>query len=309
MLNVYVTANNTMMGTVTGSGDYLNNTTIVISAIPNANYRFVQWDDGNTSNPRTIIVTQDSIFTAIFEIIRYELSLKVSDASRGVVSGGGVYVVNSVTSISASLFAGYRFVSWDDGNKDSVRAITVTQDTTFVAVLGKEDMYYVYAAPNNPTMGNVIGSNDYLKSNEPRSPIFQREYAPKSLASIEAIPNLNHRFVRWNDGITDNPRGFIVAGDTIFTAVFESTTIGITDLKPSAINVYPNPTRDYIHIVLPDNVTHAVFTLYDMQSKELIRQQISNQDAVSVNNFATGIYIYNVITDKQKHTGKIVISD
>jgi hypothetical protein len=307
MLNVYVTLNNTIMGTVTGSGDYVNNTNVTISATPNVNYRFIQWNDGNTTNPRTITLTQDTIFTAVFDIIRHELSVNVSDSLRGVVSGGGVYAVNSVTTIAASPYAGFRFVGWNDGNKDSVRTITVIQDTAFVAVFGKDNMYYVYAAPNNPTMGNVIGSNDYQKSNIQKSPIFKREYAAKSLASIEALPNPDHRFVSWNDGVTDNPREFTVVGDTIFMAIFETTT-SITDLETSNIRVYPNPTRDYIHIVLPDNVYRAVFTLYDMQSKMLLQQEISSQDVISVGNLAKGIYIYNVTTDKQNYTGKLIIN-
>jgi hypothetical protein len=308
MLNVYVTANNTLMGTVTGSGDYVNNTDVTISAIPNANYRFVQWHDGNISNPRTITLTQDTIFTAIFEIIRYELSVSVSDSSRGVVSGGGVYTVNSITTISAPPYAGYRFVGWNDANKDSVRVITVTQDTTFVAVFGKEDMHYVYAAPNNPTMGNVIGSDDYHKSMGQKKPIFKREYAINSIASIVAIPNPDHLFVSWNDGNTDNPREFTVTGDSIFTAIFKST-VGITDMEASTISVYPNPAKDYVTIVLPDNVHRAVFTLYDMQSKELIRKEIGNKDVISISNLASGIYIYNVITEKEKYTGKLTINN
>ncbi|MDR2410172.1 MAG: hypothetical protein LBE13_18970, partial [Bacteroidales bacterium] len=259
MTQVVVSVNDSVMGTVIGSGNYAKNTTVIIEAMPNMNYRFVQWHDGDTANPRTITVTQDTIFTAVFEIIKYELSLNMNDTSRGTVSGGGIYVVNTITTISASPHAGYRFVSWSDGNKDSIRTITVIQDTAFVAIFGKENMYYVYAIPNNPTMGNVIGSDDYQKSNEPRSPIFKREYAAKSLASIEAIPNPNHRFAHWNDSITDNPREFTVVSDTIFMAIFEEITIGITDLETSTISVYPNPANDYVRIVLPDNVDRAVF--------------------------------------------------
>jgi PKD repeat protein len=307
LLNVYVSLNNTIMGTVTGSGDYVNNTSVTISATPNVNYRFIQWNDGNTTNPRTITLTQDTIFTAIFDIIRYELSLSINDTSRGIVSGNGTYAINSIATITAVPKAGYRFVGWSDNNKDSVRTITVTHDTVFVALFGKDNMYYVYAAPNNPIMGNVIGSNDYQKSNGQKSPVFKREYAAKSLASIEALPNPNHRFVQWNDGNTDNPREFTVTRDSIFMAIFESTT-SIIDLETSNISVYPNPTRDYIHIVLPDNVYRAVFTLYDMQSKMLLQQEISSQDVVSVSHLAKGIYIYNVITDKQNYTGKLIIN-
>ena len=41
---------------------------VVISAIPNYGYHFTQWSDGNTNNPRTIVWTQDTTFTAEFGI-------------------------------------------------------------------------------------------------------------------------------------------------------------------------------------------------------------------------------------------------
>ena len=41
-----------------------------ITAIPNYGYHFVQWSDGNTDNPRSIELTQDTTFTAEFTISR-----------------------------------------------------------------------------------------------------------------------------------------------------------------------------------------------------------------------------------------------
>lgn len=70
--------------------------------------------------------------------------------------------------------------------------------------------------------------------------------------------------------------------------------------------IYPNPVRDNIRIMLPENIYQAVFTLYDMQGRTLIHQNITNQDIVSLNNFAEGIYLYNITTDKQNYQGKIV---
>lgn len=55
------------MGIVTGGGKYDVNTAITLSAIPKNGYVFVKWDDGNTDNPRNIVVTQDAIRTAIFD--------------------------------------------------------------------------------------------------------------------------------------------------------------------------------------------------------------------------------------------------
>ncbi|MDR0606302.1 MAG: T9SS type A sorting domain-containing protein [Bacteroidales bacterium] len=140
--------------------------------------------------------------------------------------------------------------------------------------------------------------------------IIQASTCTNDTAIIKAMPYIGYRFVQWNDGDTNNPRTITTTQDTVFIALFEAATIDITvtGLETSALNVYPNPTRDYIHIVLPDNVVHAVFTLYDMQGKELIRKEIGRRDEVPVSNLATGIYIYNVTTNKQKHTGKLIIN-
>lgn len=62
---ITVTANPTY-GTATGSGSYERGTNVNISATPNSGYRFAQWDDGDTNNPRTITVTGDKTYTAQF---------------------------------------------------------------------------------------------------------------------------------------------------------------------------------------------------------------------------------------------------
>jgi hypothetical protein len=114
--------------------------------------------------------------------------------------------------------------------------------------------------------------------------------------------------VQWNDGNTDNPRTVTVTQDTAFAATFDISN-AIKEIETSTIVIYPNPATDNITVILPENVYQAVFTVYDMQGKILIRKEISNQDAVPVSNLAKGVYIYNVTTDKQRYQGKIVIGD
>jgi hypothetical protein len=43
-----------------------------------------------------------------------------------------------------------------------------------------------------------------------------------------------------------------------------------------------------------------------MQGKALIYQQVNNQETVSVNHLAGGIYVYHVRTGKQSYQGKII---
>jgi hypothetical protein len=51
----------------------------------------------------------------------------------GTVSGGGTYEAGSQVTITATVAEGYRFVSWNDGDTNNPRIITLTGDTTFIA--------------------------------------------------------------------------------------------------------------------------------------------------------------------------------
>ncbi|MGM9818693.1 MAG: hypothetical protein ACI30B_06915 [Paludibacteraceae bacterium] len=64
----YLTAkpNYTPGGTVTGSGCYEVGAEATITAMPKRGFYFERWSDGNTDNPRTVTVTKDITYTAIF---------------------------------------------------------------------------------------------------------------------------------------------------------------------------------------------------------------------------------------------------
>ncbi|MBR1717265.1 MAG: leucine-rich repeat protein [Paludibacteraceae bacterium] len=73
-INTYkltVTSANTSMGTVTGGGTYNHNASATLTATPKGCYRFKQWNDGNTTNPRTVTVTAAKTYTATFEQTTY----------------------------------------------------------------------------------------------------------------------------------------------------------------------------------------------------------------------------------------------
>ncbi|MCI7661999.1 MAG: leucine-rich repeat protein [Bacteroidales bacterium] len=64
--NVEVSVNDETFGSVTVESDCSTGTLI---ATANEGYRFVIWNDGNTDNPRTVALTSDTAFTAIFAAI------------------------------------------------------------------------------------------------------------------------------------------------------------------------------------------------------------------------------------------------
>lgn len=62
-----VTSNDEGKGWVTGGGRFPDRSLDTITAYPTSGFCFVQWDDGNTDNPRIIDLTQDTLFTALFD--------------------------------------------------------------------------------------------------------------------------------------------------------------------------------------------------------------------------------------------------
>ena len=103
-------------------------------------YNFVGWSDGSTMNPRVVTLTQDTVFTAIFEanVQRYTITVMSANNSMGTVSGSGTYEEGTQATITATPAENHHFVSWNDGNTDNPRTITVTGDATYIASFAED---------------------------------------------------------------------------------------------------------------------------------------------------------------------------
>ncbi len=216
-------SNDTIRGVVTGSTltEYLDSVTIV--AIPNYGYHFTAWNDGDTTNPRTIETIKDSLFTAYFDYNQYSITLNVDTNIHGLVTGGGLYNYTSEQTISATPNYGYHFTSWNDGDTTNPRTITLTQDTLFTALFAKNS-YSVSVVSADTIWGNVTGNTttEYLNA-----------------VSIAATANYGYHFLHWNDGDTTNPRVITLTQDTLLTAYFAKNWY-------SVIAISDNDTMGYV---------------------------------------------------------------
>lgn len=59
-------SSNEEWGTVTGGGEYREGATAVLTANPIEGYYFLGWQDGDVSNPRAVIVTENATYIALF---------------------------------------------------------------------------------------------------------------------------------------------------------------------------------------------------------------------------------------------------
>ncbi|MBO7652421.1 MAG: leucine-rich repeat domain-containing protein [Bacteroidales bacterium] len=130
---ITVMSSNYEWGTVSGGGTYMSNEIATLTAMPNVGYAFLEWNDGNADNPRTVVVEDDTTYTATFAIAQHTITVLSDDENLGSVVGGGTYDYGTEIQIPATSNEHCRFVQWNDGNTDNPRTITVTSDSTFVA--------------------------------------------------------------------------------------------------------------------------------------------------------------------------------
>ena len=228
---ITVAANDGTFGNVSDGGTYDYGTEIQISAIANEHYHFDQWTDGNTDNPRTIIVTEDTTYVAEFAIDRFTITVESADVSMGTVSETGTYDYGTEIQISATANNGYHFVQWNDGNTDNPRTITVFEDATYTATF-IVNRYTITVESSNTAMGTVSESGTYDYGTE---------------IQISATANNGYHFVQWNDENTDNPRTITVIEDAIYTATFTVNryTITVESSNTAMGTVSESGTYDY----------------------------------------------------------------
>lgn len=121
-------------GNVSGGGIYPVGTTVTLTATAAPHHHFTQWDDGSTTNPRTITVTNDASYTAHFEVDIYQISVVSEYPDMGYTLGGGSFPYGTEIQIEAVPYDGYEFLRWIGGNTDNPRTVTVTEDKTYHAL-------------------------------------------------------------------------------------------------------------------------------------------------------------------------------
>ncbi|MBO7594397.1 MAG: leucine-rich repeat protein [Salinivirgaceae bacterium] len=202
---ISVNCNETERGTVSGGGsfNYLTDNTILATA--NYGYEFVHWSDNNTDNPRTIHLSRDTAFTAVFAPKVYELSVTSANEDLGTVAGSNSFDYKTVATIYATAIAAHHhFVQWNDGNRQNPRTVQVLSDTVLVAMFAI-DSFNIAATSNNEELGIVTGGG---------------LIAYGTAVEVMALPQPHCHFVEWSNGANGTAQTFNVEKDTAIAAVF-----------------------------------------------------------------------------------------
>ncbi|MBQ8956937.1 MAG: choice-of-anchor J domain-containing protein [Bacteroidales bacterium] len=269
-----VTSNSPFLGETSGSGTYPAGSEVEISAYPSVYAHFIKWNDGNTENPRNVVVNSDMEFVAEFGTAeQYTIEVVSANEAMGQAFGGGTFTEGDVIEISAVAYTGYVFTGWQDGNTDNPRSITVTGNATYTAQFAENSVTtYTVTLICNTSEGTVSGGGVYVAG---------------TVAYVQAFPNDGYDFDKWNDGSTDNPREITVNSDMTLVAFFKGTGIEEEEMNPMA--VYPNPAKETIRLVgIEANSTVQIYNSLG----ELVKTVSTGPDQeIGVRDLASGLYL------------------
>lgn len=86
-----------------------------------------------------------------------------------------------------------------------------------------------------------------------------------------------------------------------FTPQEASETLSNQNEQKFEFKIYPNPTSDYVNILIEDEV--KIVTVFNMQGKEILK---TNSNRVDVSNLTSGVYMIEVITNSGKAISKVI---
>ena len=119
---VTVKANNDAWGTVTGGGTYVDGAEATLIATPNTGYKFVKWDNGETSQTLKVKVTANVTYTAEFAAVTPDPEPEPepipdpTPAPTPTPSGNGVSVNFKTNSWNANGVEGAYYTDYDVWN-------------------------------------------------------------------------------------------------------------------------------------------------------------------------------------------------
>ena len=284
---------NTSQGTVLGGGSYEYGSTATIAAIPKTGYQFYQWNDGDVSNPRSLVVSSDSSFIATFS---------------SITTGGGLvhdtlyvdrYIYDTIyttvhDTVSNNIYDTVIITNYDTIINTVYDTIITTINDTVTINQYDTIINTVYDTIINTVYDTITVSETYYTLDVTSTNSAQGigagsgSYPEGCVVTIVGLPMEGYRFVSWNDGNTDNPRQITISENASYVANF--STVDIEEApEVQNLTVYPNPTSGVVTISEYD--VNKV-EIYDGVGKKV--REYTSQRVLDLSDLSSGEYILRI---------------
>ncbi|WP_222536956.1 ice-binding family protein [Pedobacter polysacchareus] len=229
---VSLTASPAIGGVLSGAGAFALNSSVAVTAVPNAGHTFTSWTENGTvvsnSSSYQFTLTNNRNLIANFTLIppgNFAVNLSSSPTAGGTTTGSGAYLIGTSVTVVAAANAGYTFVNWTE-NGSAVSAsssyqFTIIANRTLVAnYKAIPATQFAVTLTSSPVAGGTTNG--------------EGSYPSATSVTITSAANPGYTFTNWTDKTTGLPVStspsytFALAGNRAFVANFALNNYTLT---------------------------------------------------------------------------------
>jgi hypothetical protein len=269
--------------------------------------------------------TDNNVYIAGYFDLRFSDDAKVNhcamfDGTDWIALGSGLgqtgtQGVNALYADGDNIYAGGAFAKPSGGTQNTAiwnKTIDFTPDVA--------PSVAIYSFDNEVTMSNPIEVIIEFSEEITGFDISQIEVTNGTAANLsEIITNQKIMFE-----ITPTAEGEITVNYTAnqvmdlngnqnsaaieFTITYDATIDIESNTKKIAV-IYPNPSKDFITIVLPESDMYSDVKIINLQGSIIYQNRINSSEKINITNLSTGIYILEVNTGNSVYRNKFIKVD
>lgn len=323
-------------GNVIGYGDYIEGTAVNLIAEGRNGYSFQSWSDGNTQNPRTIIVTNNTTISAQF-IDTYEYPEAVTvdmyneyDQDFELVSEFNK--LRRVTFSSEPSNGEWQHHSGDDEIPAHGGYFCAYSDKSYnspetmnALIIGPLNLATYVGCPNwhrltfNSLMHDDWSYNDmdvYISKNPSMEGLIQ----PSSWEEMWTSLSVGYGGDDFYDEIVVDIDIFSFKGGGVYIAFMKDGGCGwaiddinirliieddVEENNVSNLKIYPNPAKDFVSI---SGGNLETLNVYNAVGQLVMNLNLKKENEIDLSEYESGVYIFNIIDNQgNKSIKKIVV--
>lgn len=204
--------------------------------------------------------------------------------SLSVIGGAGNYAYawsNGDSSSNITDLAGgvYDLTVTDQAGCSFTSSFEVQSDNESPMMSFAEDTLFVWSSP---VIGSPGSYDQYLWSTS----------STDSTTAIEASGS--YTLTVFNE-----------AGCSTSDTVFAVLILGQKNLESLSLKIFPNPTRDLLHVQLSNNEMPQMLSLYDLAGNKVL--EVENADELNVTSIAAGVYTLSIQLQGSTFLKRVII--